>query len=1853
MLGLDELLTPKPTAEQTRRSELPAPTYPQGVKVPYLGYFSQDDQPYDLTDYPEVRKRTLANVEAAVKTRFPLESDKYILTVDNLHYVDKDYKPSDEKYALLNGKTLGTRLKGDWVLYDKATGKELERKSNNTLVNVPYLTNRGVFIRSGNEYGLKNTFRLRPGLYTRIKGDGIIATHVNPAQGTGRQANIMLNPTNGVFTWKMGTRNYGLLPLLMAAGKTEEELRAAWGDELFDNNFKKYEGIITGRSKAEAKEYNELWHDKLSKYILDEDTTSSTLGTPYKQLNGDAILAATNKILRVAQTYSDDETDERDSLRYQTIMGAADYLPERIVRDGGGLFRKVLNKIDKEGTLASVPSGVFQPHVDAVFQEDRHAGYIDGASPVEALDFTTAVSRVGEGGLGTERAASDESRGVNNSYLGFIDSIRCYAEDTELMTHRGWKKVQDITMNDELACLINGRLEYHKPINLHSYNYRGTMYGYAGSHITYLVTPNHRMWSRCYGLLRGGRTAHYLTKRADQMHGQNRVVNAADFLPLLQNEEQTIFDLPTVTADLKTPQIYGNPPQGANLHNIERLDIKDFAAFLGWYLAEGSFYINKEIGRYCVEISQDPRVNPANYTEIKELIERLPFNTHYRVIDENPYKKFYISRKQLVMYLAQFGHCEDKFIPDWVFSAPLAARYAFRDAILKGDGRDQRHLCTMSRRLAEDFARLQFELGESVKLVHEPEKRYKDHPGIWVVYWHTRRERLLAGRTKRHPRGEYYTEEYNGKVYCPTVPGGLVYCRRSEKSVGFWCHNSPESQAVGLQVYMTHGVKKDSTGQLWTKMIPRVGDGRPVYVSMKQASQSNVATPEYYDPQGDPEEIIPAFRQGRDLEYMPRKDVDFYVADSSNMMSDNTGFIPGIGGLRSNRTMLGSKASSQAMSLPHREAPLVRRYLRNEDGTDGTTESYMGRKMGAKFADTAGVITDVTDDEIVYRDDKGKKHVVDLYNQLPANNKGWLTNTPQVKVGDVVKPGQILASSNYTDDEGNAALGVNLRVAMVSAPDAGSAFDAIAVSESAAKTKLASEQLYKTKSPVDNETVYDKNRFLKSFDTSEFTKEQLDTIGDDGIVMPGTELHKGDPMVLAIGLREPGIKGVSKHADTPIVKTWEHDYPGTVMDVGRTNKAVSIYTQALTPARVGDKLSAIFGNKGVIGKIIPDEEMLQDENGQPFEVYQSPLGIPSRVNPMVLGALQLGKIAKHTGKPVVWKDFSPEPMADTVLRMLDENGLKESENLFDPNTGKTVPDVATGYLHYLKFKHMGDVKEKSRGTGDYTMEDLPLKGGDDSARRFGSMEIGALFGHAGLQSEVMKDAKLVRGQANHEFWRAVRNGEAVPTPSTPLVHRKFFEHLRAAGVTLEDRGDRIHMFAATEPDVERLTQNREVKSGATYDAKELRPIQGGLFDPQTFGANGDQWAYYQLPEPVLNPLMEKAVVSILGWKDRELQGVLNGEQEVNGKTGPDAVKDILGKLDLEKEYHKAKVQLKSESLPALKRDKILKRYRAIASLLREGKNPQDLLLSRIPILPPKYRPISVMGNDVGIVSDANYLYKAMIDASEDFRDAKDQLPDEMLLDARKNLHTAIKAVVGLTDSPDKKLQEKGVEGVLKWAFGKGSPKFGSLHRKVFGATVDLGGLAVAAPDSKLGIDEIGLPERSAWSAFEPFVVRNLRQRGYPLSQAMKAVQEREPIAKQALEEELSKRPVLVNRAPTLHKYNIMAFWPRLIRGNTLRYNPLVAKDYAVDADGDLMSFHVPVSRKAVNEAVERMLPSKNLLSASTLKARMVPVEEFAQGLYIASRAPKGKPIKFASKEAMLQALNAGKITYDTPVEFPN
>lgn len=121
---------------------------------------------------------------------------------------------------------------------------------------------------------------------------------------------------------------------------------------------------------------------------------------------------------------------------------------------------------------------------------------IDGSSPLETVDAAYKATRIGEGGVPDTQSAPDEMRTVQASYFGYLDPVRCYAPDTELMTETGWKRVTDITMDDKLACRIDGRLRFCNPTEIQTYEYSGRMYGYKDQYISYLVTPTHRMYTR-------------------------------------------------------------------------------------------------------------------------------------------------------------------------------------------------------------------------------------------------------------------------------------------------------------------------------------------------------------------------------------------------------------------------------------------------------------------------------------------------------------------------------------------------------------------------------------------------------------------------------------------------------------------------------------------------------------------------------------------------------------------------------------------------------------------------------------------------------------------------------------------------------------------------------------------------------------------------------------------------------------------------------------------------------------------------------------------------------------------------------------------------------------------------------------------------------------------------------------------------------------------------------------------------------------------------------------------------------------------------------------------------------------
>lgn len=1937
---------------QTRYNMLAQRPARTSTKLPYMTYeqIASDQDVYDPTDFKTVGERIRDNVRQAVLSRFPLSNDQYTLRIENLAYEKpKRQHLRDEKEAILNNASLGDRLRGDWVLIDNATGKELQRKTA-TLMNVPRMTERGTFIRNGSELALKHMFRLRPGVYARIKDNGIIAAHINPAQTTGRQMSMELDPETGVLYMTRGTRMYGVLPMLRAAGMSEDAIRTAWGDELYQMNLSKYDRLMdesagNKRAVTTMNEYRDLWNNEISKTLLDPETTKSTLGVAYDRITPDTLLQTSKKILKIAREADTLDLDDRDGLQFQKVLGPADYIAERIVRDGGGVLRTLFNRISRKGTLDDVEPGEFQPHIDSVFMEGKHAGYIEGSSPMESLDFNTGVSRLGEGGIGDTRAAPAESRGVQDSFAGFIDPIRCFAVGHTVLIREPdgverWKPLETVTMDDLVGCWIDDVLQFRKPLEIHQYPYDGELILFDNGTSACFVTPNHRM----------------------------HVIYASEM-------DRGLLDLATEI---------GTDDQGIVSHFVVRAD----------------------------ELLDSKTVALASLTVDNTL---------------------------------------------------------------------------------------------TASLFHQSE-------------------------IQRVP--------YNGFVYCLSVPGERLFVKYQESS-NILSMNSPESLKVGLDVYLTHGALKDSKGNLYTRM--RTKDGSVNYVDMTTAANAIVATPEFYDPKADPNERIPAFFHGKGIEYVPRKDVDFYLASSNNMMSTGAGMIPLIGGIRSNRTLMGSKYPLQALPLKHRQAPGVQRLLTLPDGTQTTTERYIGKYLGAKFAPVNGTILSVEPDSIVMRGTDGKKYEIDLYHNFPANQKGYITNHPVVQPGQKVKANEILAPSNYTDENGVAALGTNLRVAFRNGRNAGTFEDAIRISDEAAEL-LGSEQMYKTRGDVTSDIEYGKQKYLSLFRSNEFTREQLDQLGDDGVVKVGTVLKKGDPIMMGVQHKDQSTRGIARNAATPYLSVWEHDYPGTVMDVARGRKHLTVYTQAYTPMQVGDKMcydeetqiftdrgwlyfkdlrgddrvltlnpqsgesylinfvrayqyaykgkmyslqtpdldilvtpnhrhlvarncdctymrlmfsteifgkcvyhltnvrvedensykcskvegaveewvdydgmiycvevpythtvfvrrngktvwsgnSSRYGSKGTVscydedtmvytdqgfkpfsqlrvedkvavldpasntfqfehpsaihsgpykglmygyrdrnldwlvtpthdmwckrahrnhkgdttyqefgrvnvqtvqgyawlhpvaaphcdlahqtarakelldtirrdpvtevrsvaearqraciryglhaiieqeqqysrtlfrlrvsdcrtaqskqraredgyytkeydgfvycctvstgillvarnGKpmwcgnsIVPKEEMLRDSQGRPVHIELSPLGTTSRLNTALLADANLGKIAEKTGKPVILPDFlTDDTIPDFVEKELKKHGLTESEDLFDPVSGKTVKDVATGIVFHYKLKHMSESKQGARSTGEYTAEDLPMKGGKTGARRLGNMEVSALAAHGADQ--VLRDAKLIRGQRNDEFWRSFRDGMTPTPPSSPLVNQKFFAHLRAAGISLEEYPDRVHMYGATDQDIKKLTGQRRVSFANTFDSKHLQPVPGGLFDPAIFGADGEQWGYYELPEPVLNPMMFKATANALGWKDKELEGVLKGERQINGKVGIDGLRDALEHLDIDKELHLAKQTLRAPRVPLSKRDQARKKIRALQPMADAGVKPTDFLLTRIPILPPRYRPVSKMANDVNIAADVNFLYKRMIDAAEDLKEAKSVLPEEAQMDARTSLYQALEAVTGLGETDDPKLQAKNVSGVLKWAFGKGSPKLSAAHRKLFGVAVDLGGRGVVVPDNSLTIDEVGLPEETAWKMFEPFVLRKLRQRGYRMLDALRYTTDRTPEARKLLEEAMAERPILVNRAPTLWRYGIMGFFPKL-RGrpgerNTIFTNPNIAKPFGLDHDGD-------------------------------------------------------------------------------------
>lgn len=191
---------------------------------------------YRLDDFKEIRKQLFNNVANAITERYPLYNDRYTLSLEDIGYTDPEYYTiKQQKKALLEGKSLTRRLRGTWVLRDTQSGDEVSRSQRMTLMKVPYMTDRGTFIRNGHEYSFTNIMRLEPGVYTKQRENEITA-QFNVKKGTGAGFNMKLQPDTGIMQVSRGTANAPAYTVFKDMGISDDAMRSSWGDELFQKN---------------------------------------------------------------------------------------------------------------------------------------------------------------------------------------------------------------------------------------------------------------------------------------------------------------------------------------------------------------------------------------------------------------------------------------------------------------------------------------------------------------------------------------------------------------------------------------------------------------------------------------------------------------------------------------------------------------------------------------------------------------------------------------------------------------------------------------------------------------------------------------------------------------------------------------------------------------------------------------------------------------------------------------------------------------------------------------------------------------------------------------------------------------------------------------------------------------------------------------------------------------------------------------------------------------------------------------------------------------------------------------------------------------------------------------------------------------------------------------------------------------------------------------------------------------------------------------------------------------------------------------------------------------------------------
>ena len=378
-----------------------------------------------------------------------------------------------------------------------------------------------------------------------------------------------------------------------------------------------------------------------------------------------------------------------------------------------------------------------------------------------------------------------------------------------------------------------------------------------------------------------------------------------------------------------------------------------------------------------------------------------------------------------------------------------------------------------------------------------------------------------------------------------------------------------------------------------------------------------------------------------------------------------------------------------------------------------------------------------------------------------------------------------------------------------------------------------------------------------------------------------------------------------------------------------------------------------------------------------------------------------------------------------------------------------------------------------------------------------------------------------------------------------------------------------------------------------------------------------------------------------------------GDDSFTASIGADAIREILASLDLETLAEQLRVEI-AEATTELKPKKLAKRLKVVEAFITSGNKPEWMVMTVIPVIPPELRPLVPLDGGRFATSDLNDLYRRVINRNNRLKRLMElRAPDIIIRNEKRMLQESVDALFdngrrGRTITGANKRPLKSLSDMLKG-------KQGRFRQNLLGKRVDYSGRSVIVVGPELKLHQCGLPKKMALELFKPFIYSRLEAKGLSttVKQAKKLVEKQKPEVWDILDEVIREHPILLNRAPTLHRLGIQGFEPVLIEGKALNLHPLVCTAFNADFDGDQMAVHVPLSLEAQLEARVLMMSTNNILHPANGQPIIVPSQDIVLGLYYITQKKDNEPgegMEFASIAEIEHALEHKIVTLHTKIK---